>query len=108
VSVPLAGVHRRGLIEVVSVQSTTLSAPEKQASRIVAEPPLRVACPAQFDPDDIEKPPIGLHEVIVVAGGVGSAGTWMHPVKQQEIKTRTHRFTQTLPPAHPAYLNVSG
>jgi len=40
-----------------------------------------VACPAQFAPDDIVKPPSGPHELIEVGGGAGSGATCKHPAE---------------------------
>src|ERR1700730_610555 len=38
-----------------------------------------MACPAQFAPEDIVKPPNGPQELMVVGGGAGSGGTMKHP-----------------------------
>jgi hypothetical protein len=78
---PLDGVHLIALGAVISVHITMLSVPLKQGSLTVADPPLRVARPAQVAPEDIVKPPIGPHEVIVVGGTGGAAGTCTHPAK---------------------------
>src|SRR5271166_7041229 len=57
-----------------------LSAPVKHASLTEAVPSLRVALPVQGAPEDIEKPPIGPHELIVVGGTGGCDATCKHPV----------------------------
>ena len=59
------------LAAVVSVHITIFSLLVKQGSLTEAMPPLRVAWPAQVAPDDIENPPSGDHELIVVGGTAG-------------------------------------
>jgi hypothetical protein len=76
---PLAGVHLSGFAAVVSVHSTILSAPVKHMSLTEAVPSLSVALPLQGAPEDIEKPPIGPHELIVVGGTGGCGATCKHP-----------------------------
>jgi hypothetical protein len=76
---PLDGVHEIALGAVISVHITMLSLPVKQESLTVADPPFRVARPAQVAPEDIVNPPIGLHEVMVVGGTGGACGTCKHP-----------------------------
>jgi hypothetical protein len=76
---PFAGVHRIALGAVISVHITISSLPVKQGSLTVADPPVRVARPAQVAPEDIVKPPIGPHEVIVVGGTGGGDATCKHP-----------------------------
>jgi hypothetical protein len=77
---PLAGVHLTGLAAVVSVHITIFSAPVKHASLTEAVPSLSVALPVQGAPEDIEKPPIGPHELIVVGGTGGCGATCKHPL----------------------------
>jgi hypothetical protein len=48
-------------------------------SLIEAVPSLSVALPLQGAPEDIEKPPIGPHELIVVGGTGGCGATCKHP-----------------------------
>jgi hypothetical protein len=74
-------VHLIALGAVISVHITMLSAPVKQGSLTVADPPFKVARPAQVAPEDIVKPPIGLHEVIVVGGTGGGEATCKHPAR---------------------------
>lgn len=76
---PFAGVHRIALGAVISVHITISSLPVKQGSLTVADPPVRVARPAHVAPEDIVKPPIGPHEVIVVGGTGGGDATCKHP-----------------------------
>jgi hypothetical protein len=76
---PLAGVHLSGFAAVVSVHSTILSAPVKHTSLTEAVPSLSVALPLQGAPEVIEKPPIGVHELIVVGGTGGCGATCKHP-----------------------------
>jgi hypothetical protein len=69
-----------------------LSVPVKQASLTTMEVPPSVAWPAQLVPEDIVNPPSGLHELIVVGGGVGSAGcgcTCKQPAAAASTKTGT-------------------
>lgn len=72
--------HLTGFAAVVSVHITILSAPVKHASLTEAVPSLNVALPVQGAPEDIEKPPIGPHELIVVGGTGGCGATCKHPV----------------------------
>jgi len=67
------------LAAVVSVQITTLSVPVKHGSLTEARPALSVAWPAQVDPDDSVKPPLGPQELTVVAGRGGCGCTCKHP-----------------------------
>jgi hypothetical protein len=73
-------VHLTGFAAVVSVHITILSAPVKHASLTEAVPSLSVALPVHGAPEDIEKPPIGPHELIVVGGTGGCGATCKHPV----------------------------
>jgi hypothetical protein len=73
-------VHLSGFAAVVSVHITILSAPVKHASLTEAVPSLSVALPVQGAPEDIEKPPIGPQEFIVVGGTGGCGATCKHPV----------------------------
>jgi hypothetical protein len=73
-------VHLTGFAAVVSVHITILSAPVKHASLTEAVPSLSVALPVQGAPEDIEKPPIGPHEFIVVGGTGGCGATCRHPL----------------------------
>jgi hypothetical protein len=76
---PLDGVHLIAFGALMSVHITMLSVPVKHGSLTVADPPLSVARPAQAAPDDMVKPPIGLHDVIVVGGTAGGGATCRHP-----------------------------
>jgi hypothetical protein len=78
---PFDGVHLIALGAVISVHITMLSVAVKQGSLTVADPPFKVARPAQVAPEDIVKPPIGLHEVIVVGGTGGGDATCKHPLR---------------------------
>ena len=71
--------HLTGFAAVVSVHITILSDPVKHASLTDAVPSLSVALPVQGAPEDIEKPPIGPHELIVVGGTGGCEATCKHP-----------------------------
>jgi hypothetical protein len=73
-------VHLTGFAAVVSVHITILSAPVKHPSLTEAVPSLSVALPVQGAPEDIEKPPIGPHEFIVVGGTGGCGATCKHPL----------------------------
>jgi hypothetical protein len=72
-------VHLTGFAAVVSVHITILSAPVKHTSLTDAVPPLSVVFPLQGAPEDIENPPIGPHELIVVGGTGGCGATCKHP-----------------------------
>ncbi|HVB80972.1 MAG TPA: hypothetical protein VNE82_13625 [Candidatus Binataceae bacterium] len=72
--------HLIGFAAVVSVHITILSVPVKHASLTEAVPSLSVALPLQGTPEDIEKPPIGPHEFIVVGGTGGCDATCKHPL----------------------------
>jgi len=72
-------VHLTGFAAVVSVHITILSAPVKHTSLTDAVPPLSVVFPLQGAPEDIENPPIGPHELIVVGGIGGCGATCKHP-----------------------------
>jgi hypothetical protein len=76
---PEAGVHLTGFAAVVSVHITILSAPVKHTSLTVAVPSVSVVLPAHGAPEDIEKPPSGPHELIVVGGTGGCDATCKHP-----------------------------
>jgi hypothetical protein len=62
------------------VHITILSAPVKHASLTEAVPSLSVARPLQGAPEDIENPPSGPHEFIVVGGAGGCGATCKHPL----------------------------
>lgn len=66
VRVPSAAAHFTGATDVASVQSTTSLLPAKHGSLTVVVAPESVTWPAQLAPELIVKPPIGLHDDIVV------------------------------------------
>jgi hypothetical protein len=91
-------VHLTGLAAVVSVHITMLSAPVKHASLTEAVPSLSVALPVQGAPEDIAKPPIGPHELIVVAGTGGCGATCKHPAIVNPSKANIATIPRILPP----------
>src|ERR1700682_6652953 len=75
-----------------------LSAPVKHASLTEAVPSLRVALPVQGAPEDIAKPPIGPHELIVVAGTGGCGATCKHPAIINPSRANIATIPRILPP----------
>ena len=94
----MLGKMMTGLAAVVSVHITMLSAPVKHASLTEAVPSLSVALPVQGAPEDIAKPPIGPHELIVVAGTGGCGATCKHPAIVNPSRANIATIPRILPP----------